>query len=53
MPIFTRPLTEEQLKKLKEREKPSQEEILAAQDRLFLFLLERVNTLEAELGLRK
>lgn len=47
--IIKKPLTEEQKKKIAEREKPSQEEILNAQDQLFMYLLEKVDALEKEL----
>lgn len=48
--IIKRPLTEEQLKKISEREKPSQEEILKAQDELFMYLIERLDALERKDG---
>lgn len=43
---FTRPITQEQLQKLAERQKPSQEAINAAADQLIMNLLERVARLE-------
>lgn len=45
--IFSRPLSTEQLEKLDAKTKPSAEDILKAQDDLFMFLLERVAALEA------
>ena len=44
--IVKRPLTDEQLKKIAEREKPSQEDILNAQDQLFLYILQKLDALD-------
>lgn len=44
--IFSRPLTPEQLAKLEAKKSPSQEDILHAQDELFMNLLQRVKELE-------
>lgn len=44
--IIKRPLTEEQLKKISDKEKPSPQEILQAQDQLFMYLLQKVELLE-------
>ena len=46
--IIRKPLTEEQKKKIAEREKPSQEEIQHAIDELFIALMNRVDALEQE-----
>lgn len=46
--IIRKPLTEEQKKKIAEREKPSQEEIQHAIDELFIALINRVDALEKE-----
>ena len=45
--IISKPLTPEQLKILDAKSKPSQEDILAAQDILFMNLLDRVALLES------
>ncbi|MBE8949768.1 MAG: hypothetical protein SR3Q1_04120 [Quinella sp. 3Q1] len=45
--IITRPLTPEQRKLLDDKSKPAQEDILAAQDALFMNLLTRVADLES------
>lgn len=50
MPIIKRPLTDEQKRKLSEREKPSQEDINAASDDLFMYLIEKINRLEEKGG---
>lgn len=44
--IFTRPISAEQYAKIDARTKPSQEDILHAQDELFMNLLQRVKELE-------
>lgn len=44
--IFTRPLTDEQKQKIAAKSKPSAEDILRAQDDLFMNLLLRVKELE-------
>lgn len=44
--IFTRPISAEQRAKLDAKTKPSQEDILKAQDELFMNLLLRVKELE-------
>ena len=44
--IFTKPLTQEQRRELEQRTKPSTEQLQAAQDALFMNLLERVAQLE-------
>ena len=44
--IIKRPLTAEQLKLLENKSKPTQEDIQAAQDSLFMYLLEKVEELE-------
>ena len=46
--IIRKPLTEEQKKKLVDREKPSQEEVNHAIDELFIALMNRVDELEQE-----
>lgn len=46
--IIRKPLTEEQKKKLVDREKPSQEEVNHAIDELFVNLMNRVDELERE-----
>lgn len=46
--IIRKPLTDEQKKKLAEREKPSQEEVNHAIDELFINLMNRVDELEQE-----
>lgn len=43
---FERPITQEQLKAIEARQKPSTEEIIAAADQLIMNLLERVAQLE-------
>ena len=48
MPIFTRPLTDEQRKQIKEREKPSQDDVNAAANDLIWQLMQRVDELEKE-----
>lgn len=48
--IIKRPLTEEQIKKISDKEKPTPEDILTAQDALFMYLLERVALLEQRDG---
>ena len=45
--IINRPLTPEQIKA---QSQPSQEDIRQAQDALFMFLIERINELEAKLN---
>ena len=44
--IFTRPISAEQKAKLDEKKRPSQEDILHAQDELFMNLFQRVKKLE-------
>ena len=44
--IFTRPISAEQQAKLDAKKRPSQEDILRAQDELFMNLLQRVKELE-------
>lgn len=44
--IFTRPISAEQQAKLDAKKRPSQEDILHAQDELFMNLLQRVKELE-------
>lgn len=44
--IFTRPISAEQQDKIDARTRPSQEDILHAQDELFMNLLQRVKELE-------
>ena len=44
--IFTRPLTDEQKQKIAAKSKPSADDILHAQDELFMNLLQRVKELE-------
>ena len=44
--IFSRPVTPEQLAKIDAKTKPSQDDILRAQDELFMNLLQRVKELE-------
>lgn len=46
--IFTRPLTDDQKQKIAAKSKPSAEDILRAQDDLFMNLLLRVNELESQ-----
>ena len=44
--VIKRPITPEQRKLLEAKTKPSTEEIQAAQDALFMYLLEKVSELE-------
>lgn len=44
--IFTRPISAEQQAKLDAKKRPSQEDILHAQDELFMNLLQRVKQIE-------
>ncbi len=46
--IIKRPLTKEQKKILADKSKPSQEEILAAQEQLFNYFNEKILELEKE-----
>ena len=46
--IIKKPLTDEQKKKLADREKPSQEDLNHAIDELFINLMNRVDELEQE-----
>ena len=48
--IFTRPLTDDQKQKIAAKSKPSAEDILRAQDDLFINLLLRVQELEDRQG---
>ena len=48
MPIFTRPLTPEQQEKIKERAKPSQEDINSVANDLIWQLMQRIDKLEKE-----
>ena len=48
--IERRPLSEEQQRKLKERERPSATDIQQAQDALFMYLLAKVEELERKAG---
>lgn len=44
--IFRKPLTDEQKKRIAEREKPTQEEINQAADSLIMYLMEEVESLK-------
>ncbi|MBR0289852.1 MAG: hypothetical protein IJQ82_12825 [Selenomonadaceae bacterium] len=46
--IFQRPLTAEEKKFLESKTKPSQEDVQAAQDELFMNILLRLNELESK-----
>lgn len=48
MPVIRKPLTEEQKEILKQKEKPSAEDVQQAQDQLFMYLLNKVAELEAK-----
>lgn len=46
--IIRKPLTDKQKEKILAREKTSQEEINQAADSLFMFLMEKIETLEPQ-----
>ena len=48
--IIRRPITQEQIKKMEARTKPTQEDIQEATDNLFMYLLRKVEELEAGQG---
>lgn len=51
--VIKRPLTLEQKKILENKSKPSQDDILAAQDDLFMYLMTRIAELESQLDERQ
>ena len=48
MPIIRKPITEPQKEILGKKEKPSDDDVQQAQDRLFMYLLNKVAELEAK-----